>query len=110
MKKLPRWFKVALYLTADLVAIVSLGLFIYFSRVSNGGETSVFIWLLLTYAVLLMVALFIGGIYSMITLYFGLIDSIKIGVITIVFNLIFYLFIMSTQIEYTPVELAFVFI
>ena len=110
MKKLPRWFKVALYLTADLVAIVSIGLFIYFSRVSNAGETSVFIWLLLTYAVLLMVALFIGGIYSMITLHFGLIDSIKIGVITIVFNLIFYLFIMSTQIEYTPVELAFVFI
>ena len=110
MKKLPRWFKVALYLTADLVAIVSIGLFIYFSRVSNAGETSVFVWLLLTYAVSLMVALFIGGIYSMITLHFGLIDSIKIGVITIVFNLIFYLFIMSTQIVYTPVELAFVFI
>jgi FlaA1/EpsC-like NDP-sugar epimerase len=110
MKKLPRWFKVALYLTADLVAIVSIGLFIYFSRVSNAGEISVFIWLLLTYAVSLMVALFIGGIYSMITLHFGLIDSIKIGVITIVFNLIFYLFIMSTQIVYTPVELAFVFI
>ena len=110
MKKLPRWFKVALYLTADLVAIVSIGLFIYFSRVSNAGETSEFIWLLLTYAFSLMVALFIGGIYSMITLHFGLIDSIKIGVITIVFNLIFYLFIMSTQIVYTPVELAFVFI
>jgi FlaA1/EpsC-like NDP-sugar epimerase len=110
MKKLPRWFKVALYLTADLVAIVSIGLFIYFSRVSNAGETSEFIWLLLTYAVSLMVALFIGGIYSMITLHFGLIDSIKIGVITIVFNLIFYLFIMSTQIVYTPIELAFVFI
>jgi len=110
MKKLPRWFKVALYLTADLVAIVSIGLFIYFSRVSNAGETSEFIWLLLTYAVSLMVALFIGGIYSMITLHFGLIDSIKIGVITIVFNLIFYLFIMSTQIVYTPVEIAFVFI
>jgi FlaA1/EpsC-like NDP-sugar epimerase len=110
MKKLPRWFKVALYLTADLVAIMSIGLFIYFSRVSNAGETSEFIWLLLTYAVSLMVALFIGGIYSMITLHFGLIDSIKIGVITIVFNLIFYLFIMSTQIVYTPIELAFVFI
>ena len=110
MKKLPRWFKVALYLTADLVAIVSIGLFIYFSRVSNAAETSEFIWLLLTYTVSLMVALFIGGIYSMITLHFGLIDSIKIGVITIVFNLIFYLFIMSTQIVYTPIELAFVFI
>ena len=110
MKKLPRWFKVALYLTADLVAIVSIGLFIYFSRVSNAGETSEFIWLLLTYVFSLMVALFIGGIYSMITLHFGLIDSIKIGVITIVFNLIFYLFIMSTQIVYTPVEIAFVFI
>jgi FlaA1/EpsC-like NDP-sugar epimerase len=110
MKKLPRWFKVALYLTADLVAIVSIGLFIYFSRVTNGDETSLFVWLLLAYAVALMLALFISGVYSMITLHFGLIDAIKIGIITIVFNLVFYLFVMSSQVEYTPVELAFIFI
>jgi FlaA1/EpsC-like NDP-sugar epimerase len=110
MKKLPRWFKVSLYLIADLVTILSIGLFIYFSRVSNAGETSVFIWLLMMYALALIIAFFVGGIYSMITLHFGLVDSIKIGLITIVFNLVFYVFIMSTQIEYTLIELAFVFI
>jgi FlaA1/EpsC-like NDP-sugar epimerase len=110
MKKLPRWFKVALYLTADLVAIVSIGLFIYFSRASNAGETSVFIWLLVTYAISLIFVLYVGGIYSMITLHFGLIDAIKIGVLTIIFNVIFYLLIMTSQIEYSPVELAFIFI
>jgi hypothetical protein len=62
------------------------------------------------YALALIIAFFIGGIYSMITLHFGLVDSIKIGLITIIFNLVFYVFIMSTQIEYTLIELAFVFI
>jgi FlaA1/EpsC-like NDP-sugar epimerase len=110
MKKLPRWLKISLYLTADLLIILSIGLFIYFSRENNAGETSVFIGLLLIYAISLIVALFIGGLYSMITLHFGLIDAIKVGIITFTFNFFFYLFIISTQIEYTPIEFGFVFI
>jgi FlaA1/EpsC-like NDP-sugar epimerase len=66
--------------------------------------------LLVTYAISLIFVLYVGGIYSMITLHFGLIDAIKVGIITITFNFFFGLFIMSTQIEYTPIEFGFVFI
>jgi FlaA1/EpsC-like NDP-sugar epimerase len=110
MNKLPRWFKVALYITADLLAIVAIGLFVYFSRPDINASQSTFIWLVLTYAITLIVSMIILGVYSIITLHFGLIDSIKIGVITIVFNLAFFGFIFTLQLEYTPIEIAFLFI
>jgi FlaA1/EpsC-like NDP-sugar epimerase len=110
MNKLPRWFKVTLYLIADFSVVLAIGLFVYTSRGENFTIDSVFLSLLLTYAVSLVLGLFIGGVYSMITLHFGLIDSIKIGVITIVFNSTFYFLLLSTQISYSPIEVAFIFI
>jgi FlaA1/EpsC-like NDP-sugar epimerase len=110
MNKLPRWFKVVLYLIADFSVVLAIGLFVYTSRGENFTIESVFLLLLLTYAVSLVLGLFIGGVYSMITLHFGLIDSIKIGVITIVFNSTFYFLLLSTQISYSPIEVAFIFI
>jgi FlaA1/EpsC-like NDP-sugar epimerase len=110
MNKLPRWLKVALYVIADFSAVLAIGLFVYVSRNESLTPDSVFLWLLIFYGVALIVGLFIGGVYSMITLHFGLIDSIKIGLITIVFNITFYFLLLNTPIAYTPIEIAFIFI
>jgi FlaA1/EpsC-like NDP-sugar epimerase len=110
MNKLPRWFKVALYVVADFTAILAIGLFVYVSRSESLTPDSIFLWFLISYAITLIVGFFILGVYSMITLHFGLIDSIKIGLITIVFNLAFYFLLAITGMEYTPIEIAFFFI
>ncbi|MEY3431415.1 MAG: hypothetical protein RIS53_313, partial [Bacillota bacterium] len=110
MEKLPRWFKVSLYLTADFLAIFSIGLFVLFSRDLTLDFQEVFLWSLVIYTFALIFLLFVFGVYSMITLHFGLIDSVKIGVITIAFNLLMYLFIISIRIDYSPIELAFAFV
>ncbi|MEY3610005.1 MAG: hypothetical protein RLZZ264_526, partial [Bacillota bacterium] len=110
MEKLPRWFKVSLYLTADFLAIFSIGLFVLFSRDLSLDFQEVFLWSLMIYTFALIFLLFVFGVYSMITLHFGLIDSVKIGVITIAFNLLMYLFIISIRIDYSPIELAFAFV
>ena len=110
MEKLPRWFKVSLYLTADFVAIFGIGLFILFSRELSLDFQEVFLLSLFFYTLVLILLLMIAGVYSMITLHFGLIDSFKIGLITIAFNLVFYLLINSIRIDYSPIELAFAFV
>ena len=110
MKKLPRLLKVALYVIADFTAILAIGLFVYVSRSESLTPDSFFLWLLISYAITLVIGLFILGVYSMITLHFGLIDSIKIGIITIVFNLVFYFFLVTLRLDYSPIEIAFIFI
>ena len=110
MNKLPRWLKVALYVIADFSAVLAIGLFVYVSRRESLTPDSFFLWLLISYAITLVIGLFILGVYSMITLHFGLIDSIKIGIITIVFNLVFYFFLVTFRLDYSPIEIAFIFI
>jgi FlaA1/EpsC-like NDP-sugar epimerase len=110
MKKLPRWFKVALYVIADFTSVLAIGLFVYVSRSESLTPDSFFLWLLMFYAITLIIGLFILGVYSMITLHFGLIDSIKIGLITLAFNLFFYFLFAITGIDYTPIEVAFIMI
>lgn len=110
MNKLPRWFKVALYLTADFFAILSIGFLILFSRDLSLAITSSFILTLTTYALLLIFILNLFKVYAMITIYFGLIDSFKIGLTTILFNLVFLVYVLIREIPFSILEAVFVLI
>lgn len=110
MEKLPRWFKVGLYLTADFVSILGVCFFILLSREIPLELTNLFYLTIIIYSLILLLILVFSGIYSMITIHFGLIDSIKIGVITIAFNLLFFMFIMVNNVAFSPLEFAFIFI
>ncbi|MFZ9139049.1 MAG: polysaccharide biosynthesis protein, partial [Bacilli bacterium] len=110
MNKLPRWFKVGLYLTADFFAILSVGFLILFSRDLSLAITSSFILTLTTYALLLIFILNLFKVYAMITIYFGLIDSFKIGLTTILFNLVFLVYVLIREIPFSILEAVFVLI
>ena len=110
MKHIPRWIKIPLYMTADFVGILSLGLFILFSRNLTVDFQSLLLSAVFVYAVFLILILFISGIYHMITLHFGLVDSIKLGVISILVNIIFFISLRMLRIPFSPIEFAFVMV
>jgi len=110
MNKLPRWFKVALYLTADFFAILSVGFLILLSRDLSLAITTSFILTLTIYALLLIIILNLFKVYAMITIYFGLIDSFKIGLTTILFNLVFLVYVLIREIPFSILEAVFVLI
>ena len=110
MKHIPRWVKIPLYMTADFVGILSLGLFILFSRNLTVDFQSILLSAVFVYAVFLIFILFISGIYHMITLHFGLVDSIKLGVISVLVNVIFFISLRMLRIPFSPIEFAFVMV
>ncbi|MGA0097841.1 MAG: hypothetical protein ACO3H6_04645, partial [Bacilli bacterium] len=107
MNRLPRWFKTTLYVIADFTAILAIGFFIYFARADQSNAQEYFVGLA-AYALVIIFLLFLTRIYAMITLHFGLIDSIKIGLITVIFNLAFFIFLELINLRYTALEVAFV--
>ncbi|MBM3909235.1 MAG: polysaccharide biosynthesis protein [Firmicutes bacterium] len=110
MSKLPRWFKVGLYLTADFFAILSVGFLILLSRDLSSAIRGSFILTLTIYALLLIFILNLFKVYAMITIYFGLIDSFKIGLTTILFNLLFLVYVLFSDIPFSILEAVFVLI
>ncbi|MFZ9704141.1 MAG: polysaccharide biosynthesis protein, partial [Bacilli bacterium] len=109
MNRLPRWFKTTLYVIADFTAILAIGFFIYFARADQSNAQEYFVGLA-AYALVIIFLLFLTRIYAMITLHFGLIDSIKIGLISVIFNLAFFIFLELINLRYTALEVAFVMI
>jgi FlaA1/EpsC-like NDP-sugar epimerase len=110
MNSLPRWIKRSLYILADLFSIIAIGLFVFFSRDFSINFQVIFLLSLFSYAFILIFIFVLTGVYSIITLHFGMIDAFKIGLITTAFNLFVYLFISSVFVDYSPIELAFVFV
>ena len=110
MNSLPRWIKISLYILADLFSIIAIGLFVFFSRDFSLNFQVIFLFSLFSYAIILILIFALTGVYSIITLHFGMIDAFKIGLLTIAFNLFVYLFISSVLVDYSPIELAFVFV
>jgi FlaA1/EpsC-like NDP-sugar epimerase len=110
MKHIPRWIKIPLYMTADFLGILSLGLFILFSRNLSVDFQSLLLSAVFFYAIFLILILFISGIYHMITLHFGLVDSLKLGIISILVNIIFFISLRMLRIPFSPIEFAFVMV
>lgn len=110
MKKLPRWFKLALYLLADFSVVIALGLFVLFDRNPSGLFDLTFIYFLIAYALFQVIVLWLTGIYQMITVHFGLIDSMKLGLIAIIMNSFFFLGLWLSDVNFTTMEFSFLMI
>lgn len=107
MKQLPRWFKLTLYILADFSVVIALGLFVLFDRGTSITFESPFMLALIGYAILQVLVLWITGIYQMITVHFGLIDSIKLGLITLIMNATLFIALTIFNFQFTTMEFAF---
>ena len=110
MKKLPRWIKYVLYLTADFFSLFFIGLIIYLDRDLPLDLLSSHMVLLLSYVLIQMSVFFIANIYQVITTHFSMFDSIKFGLISIGLNLIFFLGLTFFSIPFSFFEFSFVMI
>jgi hypothetical protein len=86
MKKLPRWIKYVLYLTADFFSLFFIGLIIYLDRDLPLDLLSSHMILLLSYVLIQMTFFFLADIYQVITTHFSIFDSIKFPNISLIIS------------------------
>jgi FlaA1/EpsC-like NDP-sugar epimerase len=105
--KLPRWLKHLLYIAADMTIISFIHLVVLID-LPIVFEMPISLYAFLALVVIKLALFHFFGIYQMITSHFGIIDALKIGLISLFTNLLYALFWITNGLE--PLLIVVVFL
>ncbi len=109
MKSIPKWLKLLLYSFADFSIFVLVSLLIFLDY-AQGMDLEVLTVIIVSASCIKIGILYVANVYRMITSQFGIIDAIKIILVSFMFNIAYLIFIFFSQFELTLLPTLFLLI